>query len=366
MKMSGLPPAVKLCLLVFVFAVFGGTALAAVGADKRFFITPVFSYSPETGPMGGITALLGLPLGGRHAGDALRFQTNVLYSSNEHALAELTFDIPADTRGLRIVGGFGYRRSPFDFYGVGNDAAGPPQGVINESAFLDILARAALTRKLVAGFGFRFTSADINPRGQGSFTGEGLVGGEGGDTAGIGYTVSWDSRDSPFFPRRGAYLQTLAFIHDRTLGSDFDFTRMVVDARAFIPLFESHTVGFQLYGAFSGGTPPFYELPALGGQHRMRGFYEGRYRDRQYLTLQAEYRLPLLWKFGVSLFAGVGDVAGSLGGFRLAELKYSYGAGLRFLVNREKRIPLRLDYAAGRSAFGQDGTGVYLTLYEAF
>ena len=364
--MSELPPAVKLCLLVFVFAVFGGTAWATGGVDKGFFITPVFSYSPETGPTGGLTALIGVPLGGRRSGDALRFRTTILYSSNEHALAELAFDIPADAHGLRIVGSFGYRRSPFDFYGVGNGAAGPPQGVINESAFFDILARTALTRKLVAGFGFRFTSAEIYPRGQGSFTGEGLVGGEGGDTAGIGYTVSWDSRDSPYFPRRGAYLQTLAFIHDRALGSDFDFTRMVVDARAFIPLFRSHTVGFQLYGAFSGGTPPFYELPALGGQHRMRGFYEGRYRDRQYLTLQAEYRLPLLWKFGVSLFAGVGDVAGSLGGFRLAELKYSYGAGLRFLVNREKRIPLRLDYAAGRSAFGQDGTGVYLTLYEAF
>ena len=63
MKMSGLPPAVKLCLLVFVFAVFGGTAWATGGVDKGFFITPVFSYSPETGPTGGLTALIGVPLG---------------------------------------------------------------------------------------------------------------------------------------------------------------------------------------------------------------------------------------------------------------------------------------------------------------
>lgn len=85
--MSKLPRAANLCLLVFVFAVFGGTALAAGGADKRFFITPVFSYSPETGPTGGLTALLGVPLGGRFAGDALRFRTTLLYSSNENALA---------------------------------------------------------------------------------------------------------------------------------------------------------------------------------------------------------------------------------------------------------------------------------------
>jgi len=33
-----------------------------------------------------------------------------------------------------------------------------------------------------------------------------------------------------------------------------------------------------------GSNAPFYELPALRGQNRMRGYFMGRYRDRNYVT----------------------------------------------------------------------------------
>jgi hypothetical protein len=71
--------------------------------------------------------------------------------------------------------------------------------------------------------------------------------------------------------------------------------------------------------------------------------------------------MPLFWRLGLAGFVGAGDVAHSLGDFRLSELKYSAGAGLRFLVSQRERINLRLD-----AAFGKGTSGFYFGIFEAF
>ena len=93
----------------------------------------------------------------------------------------------------------------------------------------------------------------------------------------------------------------------------------------------------------------------------MRGYYEGRYRDRQYLAGQAEYRFPLWWRIGGAAFAGMGDVAPDLGSFTFSSLKPSYGLGLRFMINKEEKVNIRLDYA-----WGKETSGFYLEITEAF
>lgn len=41
----------------------------------------------------------------------------------------------------------------------------------------------------------------------------------------------------------------------------------------------------------------------------MRGYFQGRLRDRNTLMLQAEYRRKLIWNVGVTAFAGFGSVS---------------------------------------------------------
>ena len=121
-------------------------------------------------------------------------------------------------------------------------------------------------------------------------------------------------------------------------------------------------MALQLYGRFVPGSPPFYELAALGGSTIMRGYFQGRYRDKSYTAAQIEYRGHVWWRFGVVAFAGTGDVFGSdASDLSFANLKYSYGFGLRFLFNRQEKINLRADFG-----FGQDTKGVYFGLEEAF
>jgi hypothetical protein len=48
--------------------------------------------------------------------------------------------------------------------------------------------------------------------------------------------------------------------------------------------------------------------------------------------------------------------------FSFSDLKYSYGAGLRFRFNEEQKVNLRVDIG-----FGNDGNmGVYFGIEEAF
>jgi len=100
----------------------------------------------------------------------------------------------------------------------------------------------------------------------------------------------------------------------------------------------------------------------LGGAASMRGYYLGRYRDKDMITLQAEYRwVPVLWRLGLAAFAGLSDVAPTLGGFDLGNFKYSYGLGLRFVIDPKQRLHLRLDFG-----FGKNSSGIYFTAAEAF
>ena len=66
-------------------------------------------------------------------------------------------------------------------------------------------------------------------------------------------------------------------------------------------------------------------------------------------------------RWGLAAFAGGGQITESLTGTRDHDIVPSYGGGVRFTVQREQRIVMRLDY--GRSS-GSDAW--YLAVGQAF
>ena len=101
------------------------------------------------------------------------------------------------------------------------------------------------------------------------------------------------------------------------------------------------------------GDVPFNQLAQLGGVARMRGYFEGQYRDKTYAMTQVEYRImPLFWRLGAVLFAGIGEVAGRFRDFDLAHLKVSVGAGLRYALDPAERIHIRVDAGVGPGTWG--------------
>jgi hypothetical protein len=96
----------------------------------------------------------------------------------------------------------------------------------------------------------------------------------------------------------------------------------------------------------------------------MRGYYVGRYRDKNLIAGQVEYRiLPFSFskRLGASAFLAAGQVFGDDHTFQWNQFLPTGGVGLRFLLFPEKDIYTRLDIA-----FTEEGHGFYVFIGEAF
>jgi len=190
---------------------------------------------------------------------------------------------------------------------------------------------------------------------------EQILGSKGGIASGIGFFLNWDSRDNIYFPSSGSYYRFMLTSFLSNLGSDYDFTEYRLDIRKYIPLFSSHVLAFQSYMNFISGNAPFQMLSLLGGESVMRGFYRGRYRDRNLIAFQMELRIPVWRRLGLASFLGVGDVAGKISHLNMGEFKYSAGFGIRYLLIPEEKLNIRFDVG-----FGNDSWGIYIIIAEAF
>jgi outer membrane protein assembly factor BamA len=144
-------------------------------------------------------------------------------------------------------------------------------------------------------------------------------------------------------------------------GSDYSYDDVLIDTRNFFATFTDHVFAVQAVAEFIDGVAPLQSYAKFGGQNLLRGYFEGRYRDKNGILLQAEYRMPVWWRLGVVGFAGVAQVADQVSHFAMDRFWFAGGIGLRFAVNPQERINIRLDYGAGNNS-----SGVYATITEAF
>ena len=135
-----------------------------------------------------------------------------------------------------------------------------------------------------------------------------------------------------------------------------------LDLRRYFPLF-SNVLALRALGAASVATPPFDLMPQLGGDALLRGYFSGRYRDRQLMAFQAEYRFHLWWRIGGVGFIGAGQLGDVFGDFDLGSFHTNAGGGIRFLLSRAEGLNIRADWGWG---LGASSSGFYLSLGEAF
>lgn len=187
------------------------------------------------------------------------------------------------------------------------------------------------------------------------------VGGDGGVTHGIGPLMVFDSRNHVFYPSKGWYIEGKMLEFYDWIGSDYNFGKGVLDVINYTEVHKKGVLATHLNYQFSSGTVPFNMLSTIGGTKRMRGYYEGRFRDRNALILQTEYRLQLPWRLGLVAFADVGQVFNRWSYLKGNEWRWTAGGGVRFMLDPKRKINIRLDYGVGKQT-----SGFYLTIGEAF
>lgn len=202
-----------------------------------------------------------------------------------------------------------------------------------------------------------------------------IAGRNGGLLSGLGLALNYDTRDVAVCSRVGEYIDFRLLPYSRLFGSNFEAWRTTLDVHKYWTFNKptpeengfAHTLALQWYTDVILGDIPFFRMALLGqnisGVALGRGYFGGRFRDKMISLVQAEYRFPIIWRFGGVVFAATGNVASSPATFDFSNLKHSIGAGLRFALVPEERINLRIDVGYG---FATQSLYPYVTFTEAF
>jgi len=174
-----------------------------------------------------------------------------------------------------------------------------------------------------------------------------------------------DLRDRPdHAPVGGAYAVTFERYADRD-GGRFSTSRLIAEAAQDVPLAgPDHLLVLHVLAATTladaGARVPFYLLPDAGGSDTLRAFDSWRFRDRNALVLNAEYRYRAAPLLELAAFADYGAVGPEWRTISRSRMKPSYGVGVR--GRTERRVILRFDVATG----GGEGLHAMVTVGPAF
>ena len=333
-------------------------------SGKKIRIYPMvdFAYNPETSIRFGGSAKMLFKLGK----DTTNLTSSIdapwfYYTLNKHLNAGFTARLYIN-QNYRISARFRYMRSPGQFFGIGNNTRSKDR----ETYSIELIkTQLELQRRVIdaiyAGVVYEYdASLYISYSEEGKLSKERIKGANGYRVSGIGPSFQYDTRDNNIFPTRGINFTVKSVFFIPLLGSDDYVARYEFRCRNYKQIGnKSHVIAFDGNIALWDNTPPFTKMSKMD---EFRGIQSGRYIDRNLFYGQTEYRFPIYWRFRGVAFAGIGDVLNTINDLSWSNLKYSFGAGLRFVLDPRDKLSLRIDYAIGK-----DWTrGFYFGVNEVF
>jgi hypothetical protein len=325
---------------------------------------PILAYGPETGFMFGALGLLySNPVPENPESLSNMLQGSAAYTTKNQIVLSLLTDWFFNDGANRLYGYIAFQKYPYLFWGIGPDTDEDMEEAYTPVQF-EFLGSYMweLFPHLYLGPLYYLSYMDIKEKEEGRLLDQGdIPGSEGAVFSGVGLQLTRDIRDNSFYPRRGSFLRLRALYAPKILGSDENLGKFEFEYSHYFQIHKLHVIALQYYMISNWGEVPFHVMPKLGGATNMRGYYEGRFIDKNYITVQGEYRFPIVWRLGGAVFGSAGQVAPQLNEFSFENLKVSGGLGLRFAINREEPINIRIDLG-----ISEMGTGFYVQFREAF
>lgn len=177
---------------------------------------------------------------------------------------------------------------------------------------------------------------------------------------GVGFSLAYDTRDVLTNPHRGAYLSVSEIFRPAFLGNDYAFSTTDLRADVYARVWKGCILAADLRSQLNFGNPSWGMMALLGNSYSMRGYYEGRYRDKHKIEAQVELRQHVWRRNGLVAWVGAGTVFDRFGSLRLRRVLPNYGIGYRWEFKKD--VNVRLDYGFGKN--GQ--SGFMFNINEAF
>lgn len=177
---------------------------------------------------------------------------------------------------------------------------------------------------------------------------------------GAGVSLVYDNRDNLTNPHRGIFLNINQMFRPEFMGNDYAFSTTAFRFDAYQRLGKGTVLAEDIRANFNFGNPSWGMMAELGGTHSMRGYYEGRYRDKHSLEATVELRQHVWKRNGIVVWVGAGTIFPKFSALRSKQILPNAGVGYRWEF--KKNVNVRLDYGFGKS--GQ--SGFLFNINEAF
>jgi len=174
-----------------------------------------------------------------------------------------------------------------------------------------------------------------------------------------GASLIYDTRDHVTNSYKGVYIAFTQQFYGRLFNGDNNFSSSELTFKYFTGLWRGCILATQVHGNFTYGHTPWGMLSQFGGSKVMRGYYEGRYRDKDLMDVTVELRQHVWKRSGIAVWLGAATVFPEFSALRWRKVLPNGGVGYRFEFKH--RINARLDVG-----FGKHGKSIELSLNEAF
>ena len=316
-----------------------GLAVMA-GVIHRF--DPDTTYKPSTGAVGGF------------------YSDNGSWGVMALEMARLSRD------RWRLLGLACYTELEYEYFGIGEDAGDAGQSIPIDQTVTFAVASGLrrVTRGLYAGASVLWMRSDVEiAEAEPAVESPAVEDRAKIDLVAPGLQAEYDSRDDDYWPSHGSYAIARGSFFTPGLGSSREFQRYTAGWSWYGTLRPERLVlATNVNAAIASGDVPFWAIPSVGqGMYGLRGYTQGRYRDKVVTTAQAELRGHTAGRWGANAFFGVAKVAPAFDALSEGDLLPGGGVGLRFQLTDKYPMHMRADYA-----WGKKESLLYISVGEAF
>ena len=343
------------------------------------------SYSPDFGLLVGGSALMTFSM---HPSDTLLKRSVVpmaiafMFDGGINLFSKPQLFFKHDR--FRIFGKFSYKNTVENFYGVGYNTNRDyvRSDTTSQYRYSGVQINPWFLFRLGESNFFAGPQIDIN---YDHFTKPGKYLAEepsyvaaGGDShgyknfnSGLGFLLTYDSRDVPSNAYRGLYLDFRGVMYHKIFGSNNNFYRLELDYRQYKQVGNRKVLAWtaQSKNVF-GNDIPLTQYSLTGTPFDLRGCYMGQYRDKSSHVVLAEDRQMfntdqdtwlkrIINHLGFVVWGGCGFMGPTP--VRVEGVLPNYGVGLRIEV--QPRMNVRLDL--GKNTVNNQ-TLFYFNMTEAF
>lgn len=178
-------------------------------------------------------------------------------------------------------------------------------------------------------------------------------------TLGGGLSFTYDSRDVITCATKGWFVQLDQMFNPSWLGNDYVYHWTDLTVATYHKAWKGAVIAGEFHSLLNYNNVPWPMLASVGGTGRMRGYFEGRYRDKNIIEAQIELRQHIKRRNGIAVWIGAANVFPKFGDMRLKKTLPNGGVGYRWAF--KQGVNVRLDLG-----FTKNGLGFSFNINEAF